>query len=99
MRNAPDEVLREVLALEEAQKTLSVRDRAQEDFMVFVKHVYEGFIEGAHHRKVAHEYEKLATNPGSRVIINMPPRHTKSEFASYMLPAWLIGKNPKLKII
>ena len=99
MRNAPDEVLREVLALEEAQKKLSIRERAEKDFMVFVKHVWEGFIEGAHHRKVAQEYEKLSTNPGSRVIINMPPRHTKSEFASYMLPAWLIGKNPKLKII
>ena len=99
MRNAPDEVLREVLALEEAQKKLSIREKAENNFMVFVKHVWEGFIEGAHHRKVAHQYEKLATNPGSRVIINMPPRHTKSEFASYMLPAWLIGKNPKLKII
>ena len=99
MRNAPDEVLREVLALEEAQKTLSIRLRAQEDFMVFVKHVWEGFIEGAHHRKVAEQYEKLAGTRGARVIINMPPRHTKSEFASYMLPAWLIGKNPKLKII
>jgi predicted phage terminase large subunit-like protein len=99
VRNAPDEVLREVLALEEAQKKLSIRERAEKDFMVFVKHVWEGFIEGAHHRKVAQEYEKLSTNPGSRVIINMPPRHTKSEFASYMLPAWLIGKNPKLKII
>tara|TARA_R110000751_G_scaffold246526_1_gene346449 strand:- start:68 stop:1312 length:1245 start_codon:yes stop_codon:yes gene_type:complete len=29
----------------------------------------------------------------------MPPRHTKSEFASYLLPAWMIGKHPKLKII
>ena len=29
----------------------------------------------------------------------MPPRHTKSEFASNYLPAWMIGKNPKLKII
>jgi predicted phage terminase large subunit-like protein len=29
----------------------------------------------------------------------MPPRHTKSEFASYLLPAWMVGKNPKLKII
>jgi hypothetical protein len=34
-----------------------------------------------------------------RLIINMPPRHTKSEFASYFLPAWMIGNNPKLKII
>jgi len=29
----------------------------------------------------------------------MPPRHTKSEFASFLLPAWMIGRNPKLKII
>ena len=29
----------------------------------------------------------------------MPPRHTKSEFSSFMLPAWMIGRNPKLKII
>jgi hypothetical protein len=99
VRNAPDEIIREILALEEAHKTHSIRERAQRRFHGFVKHVYEGFIEGAHHRKVATQYEKLAMNPGSRVIINMPPRHTKSEFASYMLPAWLIGKNPKLKII
>ena len=42
MLNASDEVLREVLALEQAKKTLSVRERAQDDFMVFAKHVYEG---------------------------------------------------------
>ena len=99
MRNTPDEVIREILALEEAQKTLSIREKAQDNFMVFVKHVYEGFIEGLHHKQVAAKYEKLSGTPGSRVIINMPPRHTKSEFASYLLPAWLIGKNPKLKII
>jgi predicted phage terminase large subunit-like protein len=29
----------------------------------------------------------------------MPPRHTKSEFASFLLPAWMVGRNPKLKII
>ena len=29
----------------------------------------------------------------------MPPRHTKSEFASHLFPAWMMGKNPKLKII
>jgi len=31
--------------------------------------------------------------------VNMPPRHTKSEFASYLLPSWMVGRNPKLKII
>ena len=29
----------------------------------------------------------------------MPPRHTKSEFASYLLPAWFLGKYPDKKII
>jgi predicted phage terminase large subunit-like protein len=99
MQSASDEVLREILALEEAHKVLGIRDRAQDDFMTFVKHVYEGFIEGSHHKQVAKKFEKLSTNRGSRIIVNMPPRHTKSEFASYLLPAWLIGKNPKLKII
>ena len=28
-----------------------------------------------------------------------PPRHTKSEFASYLFPAWYIGKYPKKKIM
>ena len=99
MQSASDEVLREILALEEAHKVLGIRDRAQDDFMTFVKHVYEGFIEGSHHKQVAKKFEKLSTTRGSRIIVNMPPRHTKSEFASYLLPAWLIGKNPKLKII
>ena len=29
----------------------------------------------------------------------MPPRHTKSEFASVYFPAWIIGRNPKMKIM
>ena len=99
MLNATDEVMREILALEQAKRTLSIREVAQNDFMAFVKHVYDGFIEGTHHKQVARQFEKLSMNPGSRIIVNMPPRPTKSEFASYLLPAWLIGKNPELKII
>ena len=99
MLNASEDVIREVLALEEQQQKLIVREKAQKDFMVFVKYVYENFIEGTHHKKISTLFEKLSETPGSRIIVNMPPRHTKSEFASYLLPAWLIGKNPKLKII
>ena len=99
MLTASDEVLREILALEQARNVLEIRERARDDFMVFVKHVYDGFIEGSHHKQVAKQFEKLSVSPGSRIIVNMPPRHTKSEFASYLLPAWLIGKNPALKII
>ena len=74
-------------------------EKAQNDFLAFVKYVWPEFVEGYHHKKVADVFNKLARGEIKRVIINMPPRHTKSEFASYLLPAWMVGRNPKLKII
>ena len=71
----------------------------QNDFLSFVKHVWPDFIEGKHHKRIADKFNKLASGKIKRLIINMPPRHTKSEFGSYLLPAWMVGKNPKLKII
>jgi predicted phage terminase large subunit-like protein len=41
----------------------------------------------------------VARGEVKRLIINMPPRHTKSEFASYLLPAWFLGKYPQKKVI
>ena len=71
----------------------------QDDFLTFVKHVWPDFIEGSHHKRIADKFNKLASGEIKRLIINMPPRHTKSEFGSYLLPAWMVGRNPKLKII
>jgi predicted phage terminase large subunit-like protein len=48
---------------------------------------------------MAKAFERVAKGEIKRLIINMPPRHTKSEFASYMLPAWFLGKFPNKKII
>jgi len=76
-----------------------IQNKAKDDFLSFVKCVWPEFIEGAHHRHVAKKFNDLATGKINRLIINMPPRHTKSEFASYLLPAWMVGRNPKLKII
>jgi predicted phage terminase large subunit-like protein len=67
--------------------------------MAFVKHMWPDFIEGKHHKIVAEKFNQIAEGKLKRLIINMPPRHTKSEFASYLLPAWMVGRNPKLKII
>jgi predicted phage terminase large subunit-like protein len=48
---------------------------------------------------MAKAFERVANGELKRLIINMPPRHTKSEFASYLLPAWFLGKFPNKKII
>ena len=69
------------------------------DFLTFVKHMWPDFIEGSHHKIIAKKFNQLESGEIKRLIVNMPPRHTKSEFASYLLPAWMIGKTPNLKII
>ena len=76
-----------------------IQNKAKNDFLSFVKCVWPEFVEGSHHRHIAEKFNKLATGEINRLIVNMPPRHTKSEFASYLLPAWMVGRNPKLKII
>ena len=92
---ARKEFLRYKIKLEEKRKESAIKN----DFMSFVKYVWPDFIEGSHHKIMADKFNKVARGELKRIIINMAPRHTKSEFSSYLLPAWMIGKNPKLKII
>jgi predicted phage terminase large subunit-like protein len=61
--------------------------------------MWPGFISGKHHSIMASAFERVANGTLKRLIINMPPRHTKSEFASYLLPSWFLGKYPQKKII
>ena len=82
----------------EARKTLT-RDLAKKDFMAYVKYVWPNFIHGRHHEKMAKAFQRVAEGEVKRLIINMPPRHTKSEFASYLLPSWFLGLYPGKKII
>ena len=75
------------------------REKAHVDFMSFVGMMWPGFIHGRHHRVMAKKFEEIVEGKTRRLIINMPPRHTKSEFASFLLPAWFLGKFPNKKII
>ena len=53
------------------------RENAQKDFMSFVHEMWPGFINGAHHKVMAKKFEDIANGKARRLIINMPPRHTK----------------------
>ncbi len=80
-------------------KELHDREEYQDKFLKFVKHVWPSFIAGDHHKIFAEKLEKVARGELKRLIVNMPPRHTKSEFASYLFPAWVMGQKPQTKII
>ena len=75
------------------------KERCKENFMPFVGQMWSAFIAGRHHAIMADAFERVANGSLKRLIINMPPRHTKSEFASYLFPAWFLGKYPEKKII
>ena len=94
----PEERAR-LLDLEKSVELDKARPVIKKDFLSFVKYVWPEFIEGSHHKKINKKFNDLASGKIKRLIINMPPRHTKSEFASYLLPAWMVGLDPRLKII
>jgi predicted phage terminase large subunit-like protein len=80
-------------------KELHDREEYQDKFLKFVKYVWPSFIAGDHHKIFGEKLERVARGELKRLIVNMPPRHTKSEFASYLFPAWVMGQKPETKII
>ena len=97
--NLPEAQLRDLIVSLDEQEILAEREEARGSFMAFVKKVWPNFIEGSHHKRMAKAFERVARGECKRLIINMPPRHTKSEFASYLLPAWFLGNFPEKKVI
>jgi hypothetical protein len=89
------QLLAELNQLEEIQ----VVEKRQHTFLEFVKHVYPGYKVGAHHKRLAQIFEDIANGKKKRVIVNIAPRHGKSELISYLAPAWFLGKYPAKKII
>lgn len=97
MKTADIELQRAKLELRMLQ--LKAQESARKDFLSFAKYVWPEAIIGSHHKKMAEAFNKIAKGTLKRLIINMPPRHTKSEFASYLLPAFMMGREPRTKII
>ncbi len=95
----PESEQRRVLELLGKLEETESKELAREGFMPFIKKVWPAFIEGRHHKIMAEAFERVINGDLKRLIINMPPRHTKSEFASYLLPAWFLGQAPDKKII
>jgi len=99
IRSLPDSEKAELLSLVEELNKAKDRVAAQSDFLSFVKVVWPAFIEGDHHKVMSDAFNRIANGSLKRLIINMPPRHTKSEFASHLFPAWFLGKFPNKKVI
>jgi predicted phage terminase large subunit-like protein len=99
VKSLPPEEQREILDILDRIDELDAEEGSRLEFMQFVQAMWPAFIMGAHHQLMAEKFEAIVRGDLKRLIVNMPPRHTKSEFASYLLPAWFLGTYPDKKVI
>ena len=95
---ADKEKRKNLALLRQYQKEMK-KEIGVESFLDFIKHVYPGYIIGAHHRHLAEIFQDIANGIKKRVVVNIAPRHGKSEMISYLAPAWFLGKYPHKKVI
>jgi hypothetical protein len=91
--------LKEALMLKEKLDNYAIQDQCQESFINYVEHIWPEFICGRHHKVFAQKLQDVVDGKCKRLIVNMPPRHTKSEFASTFFPSYIMGLKPKMKIM
>ena len=99
LANRYPDATKDLLELTEALKLKELQREGKEKFLTYIKHMWPDFVEGRHHQIFAEKLELVAQGKLKRLIVNMPPRHTKSEFASTYFPSWILGRNPKLKVM
>lgn len=87
------------LSPQEAAKELLERRKARRGLLDFVQYVRPWYAASDHHRLIASKLEAVERGEIKRLIINMPPRHGKSEIGSRCFPAWFLGRNPDKYII
>src|SRR5262245_21258795 len=85
IRLLPSEQQREVLDLLNELNKAKSKDRGRKFFLDCVKHLWADFIEGSHHRIISELFDDILKGKRKRIIVNLPPRHTMSEFASVYL--------------
>jgi len=84
---------------EEAAAEILQRQDAQDRLLPFVQYTMPGYQPGRHHTLIANKLEEVIRGECTRLIIQAPPRHGKSQLATIHFPAWYLGKNPGKQVI
>src|SRR5208282_5041342 len=74
-------------------------ERAKTDFAAYCAVMRRGFKLPAHIQLLVRALEAVERGELDRLIIEMAPRHGKSESTSQLFPAWYLGKHPDRKIL
>ena len=80
-----------------------LKTQARKNLIDFAQVLDRGYQANWHHKLIANKlqeaYHKVLRGERVRIIIEVPPRHGKSDISTIKFPAWVLGKNPELPVI
>jgi predicted phage terminase large subunit-like protein len=97
---------RYLLALKRRRAALNARDDMisfaqvmMPDPMNYEDSDFSAYQAARHHRAIAAALEQVESGKIKRLIINLGPRHGKSQLTSRLFPAWYLGRHPNRSLI
>ncbi len=73
---------------------------ARESYRAYLKFILgDNYLESKHTRLLCDYMERVERGEVTRLIISMPPRHSKSVHVSKYFPSWYLGRNPTNEVI
>lgn len=81
-----------------------IRERCEEDFTFFVRYFFKSqkntkFRFSEHHHQICDALMRVYRGEVTHLMINIPPRYSKTELAVKLFSAWCFVKNPTCEFI
>lgn len=88
----------------DAARDKAIRIEAQEDLYFFTRYMFKErrgykWMQNWHHLEICEALMKVYRGEIKRLIINVPPRYSKTEIAVINFMAWCFGKKPDSEFI
>lgn len=96
----------EALSASKIREELIRRELCRRSFKDFAPRMYPGYVHSKHLDVLCEHLQRVEQFIASegktgigRLIITMPPRHSKSLHVSHLFPPWVFGRNPDKEVI
>jgi hypothetical protein len=80
-------------------RELTTRELARRRMLDYACYLNPTYVMKPFHKKIASAMDRIVSGELKRLMISMPPGHTKSEFSSVLLPSFLVGHYPDRRLI
>ena len=87
-----------------AEEIAVIREACKQDLLFFTRYMYKQmtgskFVINWHHKEICDHLNKVVSGEIKNLIINVPPRYSKTELAVINFIPWCFLRNPSSKFI